>query len=150
MGGSMSAKIVDLMARRRDSQKFADFDESPVGCSIPVWIAEARLVDTPDETKRAEWARSILNTALRDLRLRKSRRHRETDAEWLQWKHDRAQGQLAIAFVMLGHLLGIRHPEALFADRKPITDRQIATIREAAEAWEPMRKRWSEQPPPVE
>lgn len=117
----MSAEIVTLAEKRgakTDNGILPDFVLAPTGQSGPVWIAEARLADTPDLPERLAWARRMVNVALRDLRSKQ------------EWRRARAyQGSIATAFLILGHAIGIRHPEVLFDQRRRITEREIAELR---------------------
>ena len=69
--------------------------------AIPIHLAERRLADTPDRDERLKWARTQLNDGLRQ------RRHAGGNPRMLQ----QTEGNLAAAFLIIGHALGVTHPE---------------------------------------
>ena len=108
--------------KRHDAKRAAEFNTKPIkeptfelGHALDV--ADRRLKDTPDRAERLKFARSYISGALRYLAAKpgtltgRSAERVAYEPHRVARLHRAGETDLAIAFVMLGHALGVDHPE---------------------------------------
>ena len=111
-----------FLRRRRDAKLAAELAAKPI--EAPTFnlkhaldVAHRRLTDTPDRAERLKFARSYISNGLRPLSAKPatltgcSAERIAREPHRLAERHRAGESYLAIAFIMLGHALGVEHPE---------------------------------------